>query len=171
LNMGLRKEIAHVETKLDQVGSALNDAQKYLRRHNFRIFNALVTEIANKEVFGWTFKYFTHKLGVNIDEKAIDRAHRTGKERGGKVKISIRFCSWHPRFLVFRNRKNGSYPIRVEFTKTTLFSNDIRNLEQQNPTTAKYPFVQINCKIGVNFQDNEILFPRFTAGLKNKIES
>jgi len=88
--MGLRKEIAHVETKLDQVGSALNDAQKYLRRHNFRIFNALVTEIANKEVFGWTFKYFTHKLGVNIDEKAIDRAHRTGKERGGKVKISIR---------------------------------------------------------------------------------
>ena len=60
LSMGIRKEIAHVEVKVDQVGSELNNVQQYLRRHNFRIFNAPVTEIANKEVFGWTFKYFTH---------------------------------------------------------------------------------------------------------------
>ena len=50
--MGLRKEIAHVEAKADEVGSELNDDQQYLRRHNFRIFNAPVTEIANKEIFG-----------------------------------------------------------------------------------------------------------------------
>ena len=45
------------------------------------MFNAPVTAIANKEVFDWTFEYFTQKLGVNIDEKDIDRAHRIGKER------------------------------------------------------------------------------------------
>ena len=110
-----------MEAKVDQVGSELNDVQQYLRSHNFRIFNAPVTEIANKEVLGWTFKYFTHKLSVNIDEKGIDRPHSIGKERGGKVHIIFRFCSWHPRILVFRNRKNGSYPITVDFLKITLF--------------------------------------------------
>ena len=97
LSMGLRQEIAHVESKVDHVAIELNDVQQYLRRYDLRIFNVPVTAIANKEVFDWIFEYFTQKLGVNIDEKDIDRAHRIGKERGGKVQIIVRFCSWQPR--------------------------------------------------------------------------
>ena len=93
LSMGLRQEIAHVESKVNQVASELNDVQQYVRRYNLRIFNVPVAEIANKEVFYWAFEYFNHKLGVNIDKKDIDLAHRIGKEKGGKVQIIVRFCS------------------------------------------------------------------------------
>ena len=128
LSMGLRQEIAHVESKVDHVAIELNDVQQYLRRYDLRIFNVPVSAIANKEVFDWTFEYFTQKLGVNIDEKDIDRAHRTGMERGGKVQTIVRFCSRQPRCLVFRNRKNGNYPVRVDLTKRNVaFFNDIKS--------------------------------------------
>ena len=172
LSMGLRQEIAHVESKVDHVAIELNDVQQYLRRYDLRIFNVPGTAIANKEVFDWVFEYFTQKLGVNIDEKDIDRAHRIGKERGGKVQIIVRFCSWQPRCLVFRNRKNGNYPIRVDLTKRNMaFFNDIKNALLQYSTIAKYAFIDINCKIGVKLQDDKIFFPKSLAELKNKLES
>ena len=77
--------------KVDHFAIELNDVQQYLRRYDLCIFNVPVTSIASKQVFDWTFEYFPQKLGVNIDEKDIDRAHRIGKERGGKVQIIFRF--------------------------------------------------------------------------------
>ena len=172
LSMGLRQEIAHVESKVDHVAIELNDVQQYLRRYDLHIFNVPVTAIADKEVFDWIFEYFTQKLGVNIDEKDIDRAHRIGKERGGKVQIIVRFCSWQPRCLVFRNRKNGNYPIRVDLTKRNMaFFNDIKNALLQYSTIAKYAFIDTNCKIGVKLQDDKIFFPKSLAELKSKLES
>ena len=172
LSMGLRQEIAHVESKVDHVAIELNDVQQYLRRYDLRIFNVPVSAIANKEVFDWIFEYFTQKLGVNINEKDIDRAHRIGKERGGKVQIIVRFCSWQPRCLVFRNRKNGNYPIRVDLTKRNMaFFNDIKNALLQYSTIAKYAFIDINCKIGVKLQDDKIFFPKSLVELKSKLES
>ena len=63
-----------MESEVDHVASELNDVQQYLRRYDLHIFNVPVTAIANKEVFDWTFEYFTQKLGVNIDKKiSIER--------------------------------------------------------------------------------------------------
>ena len=172
LSMGLRQEIAHVESKVDQVASELNDVQQYLRRYDLRIFNVPVAEFANKEVFDWTFEYFTHQLGVNIDKKDIDRAHRIGKEKGGKVQIIVRFCSWQPRCMVYRNRRSGNYPIRVDLTKRNVaFFNDTKKLLLQYSTVAKYAFIDINCKIGVKLQDDKIFSPKSLAELKSKLES
>ena len=159
LSMGLRQEIAHLESQVYHIAVELNDVQQYIRRYDLRIFNVPVTAIANKEVFGRTLEYFTQKLGVNKDRKDIDRAHRIGKERGGKVQIIVQFFSWELRCLVFRNRKTGNCPIRVDLTKRNVaLFNDIQNALLQYSTLAKYAFIDINCKIGVKLQDDKTFF-------------
>ena len=169
LSMGLRQEIAHVDSKVDQVASELNDIQQYLRRYDLRIFNVPVAEIANKEVFDWVFEYCNHQVGVNIDKKDSDRAHRIGKEKGGKVQIIVRFCSWQPRCMVFRNRRSGTYPIRVDLTKSNVaFFNDVKDLLPQYSTMAKYGFIDINCKIRVKLQHDNLFFSTVSSGAEKQ---
>ena len=67
LSMGLRQEIAHLESKVNHVTIELNDVQQYLRRCDLRILNVPVTANANKEVFDWTLEYFIQKQDVSID--------------------------------------------------------------------------------------------------------
>ena len=160
-----------MESKVNQVASELNDVQQYVRRYDLRIFNVPVAEIANKEVFYWAFEYFNHKVGINIDKKDIDRVHCIGKEKGGKVQIIVRFCSWQPRCMVVQNRRSGNYPIRVDLTKSNVaFFNYVKDLLPQYSTMAKYAFIDINCKIGVKLQDDNLFFSKSLVELKSKLE-
>ena len=171
LSMGLCQKISHVERKVEQVENDLDDVQQYLRRYDLRIFKVPVTVIANKDITDWSLEYFTQELGVNIDERDIDRAHRIGKEKDGKVQIIIRFCSWNPRCMVYRNRKKGKYPIALDLTKRNLdFFQDAKKLLELHQAKAQYAFVDINCKIGVKLCDDTLFFPRSIAELKNKMD-
>ena len=171
LSMGLCQKISHVERKVEQVENDLDDVQQYLRRYDLRIFKGPVTVIANKDITDWSVEYITQELGVNIDERDIDRAHRIGKEKDGKVQIIIRFCSWNPRCLVYRNRKKGKYPITLDLTKRNVdFFQDAKKLLELHQAKAQYAFVDINCKIGVKLCDDTLFCPRSIAELKNKMD-
>ena len=81
-----------MESKVDHVAIELNDVEQQLRRYDLRIFNIPVTAIANKEVFDWTFEYFTQKLGVNIDKKISIERIVLGKREEERCRLLSTFA-------------------------------------------------------------------------------
>ena len=89
-----RKELSHVEAKVEQVHGEVNDLAQYIRCLDLRIFGVPISSVKDLNMERWVTNYFEKDLGVELPNDAIERAHRTGRVVDGKVQIIVRFNSW-----------------------------------------------------------------------------
>ncbi|KAI8506020.1 hypothetical protein Bbelb_163730 [Branchiostoma belcheri] len=113
----LEGRIRRVEGKLDDiektplpptpaVSNAINSLEQYTRRNSLRIRGIPEVEGERSEFCIQKVVNFCRiKLGIDIPQQSIDRAHRVGVRSGNTSRtMLVKFISWQDRNKVFRAR-------------------------------------------------------------------
>ena len=97
--------------------------EQYGRRLCLRVDEVPIREGENPKVIEQELQKEFAEMGVELQEDAIDRAHRIGKKYNVEVEeeddtVIVRFSSWKHRTLVYRNRKKSKkVRVKIDFTK------------------------------------------------------
>ena len=84
----------------------------------------------------------------------------------GKVQTIVRFNSWKNRCLIFSNRKKGNFSFSVDLTQEIYrFFKATKVIADQYPDKVSFPFIDVNCRIGVKLKSGYLKFPKNTKEL------
>ena len=132
----LKAEIASLEGKvktledtIEKVAAKANDNEQYFRRQNVR-----VTSFVEEEEENCAEKFVNlcrEKIGLDVNDEIVDRAHRVGKkEEGANRAIIVRLKTHKDKLTILRNRRNlrgsGFY-----------INEDLTNINQKLSYTAR----------------------------------
>ena len=122
----LKAEIAVLEGKVktledtsEKVAAKANDNEQFSRRQNVRV-TGFVEE--NEENCAEKFvNLCREKIGLDVNDDIVDRAHRVGKkEEGMNRAIIVRLKTHKDKLVILRNRKNlrgSGFYINEDLTK------------------------------------------------------
>ena len=97
----LREKVKSLEETIEKVALKANDNEQYSRRQNVRVtgFAEEKTKIVLLNLQG--------KIGLEVSDDTVNRAHRVGKKEEGANKTIIICLKTHKDILtIMKNRKN-----------------------------------------------------------------
>lgn len=107
------------DNKIDELAAEVDRLEQYSRRNCLRVFG--VVEDARESTDTTALQLFEEKLGITLDQSAIDRSHRLGKQLKDKCRpIIVKFSRYNDRASVFANKsklKSTGIVIREDLTK------------------------------------------------------
>ena len=122
----LKAEIAILEGKvktlegtIEKVAAKANDNEQFSRRQNVRVTGFVEEDDENcAEKF---VNLCREKIGLDVNDDLVDRAHRVGKkEEGTNRAIIVRLKTHKDKLAILRNRKNlrgSGFYINEDLTK------------------------------------------------------
>ena len=174
----LDSELKVVKNALDLVQRQGDDTEQYTRRYSLRIQGIPVTN--GDENVMELVKTCYNEVNVDFESDDIDRAHRTGKAVYDKIKktytqpILVKFRNWNARLKLYKARPkfvkeqdtSGRKPGRRKFSVvpdlTTRRYNLLKyargELSNGNYDHIKFVFADVNCSLGVMFNDGDLKF-------------
>ena len=115
----LEGRVKTLEDTIEKVATKANDNEQFSRRQNVR-----VTGFVEEEEENCTQKFVNlcrEKIGLDVSDEIVDRAHRVGKkEEGTNRAIIVRLKSHKDKLTILRNRKNlrgSGFYINEDLTK------------------------------------------------------
>ena len=183
----LKSQIALKDQTVAGLMTKCDDNQQYSRCSCLRIHGIETkTKESNEDIIE-KIKECYEALEIPFSEANIDRAHRIGKEysdktTGKKVKsITVKFKSWksrqqlynsRPRFDKNRKKKPGqNFTISVDLTKRRYeLLMKARGLIKDNDA-IDFVFSDINCSLGVKFNDDSFKYFNSEQELYNIIKN
>ena len=113
-NSDLRKKVINLEERCSRIQKIALDAknyavenEQYSRKSNVKIFG--VKEEKSEDTKSKVIKIFNEKLGVSLQEKDVDVAHRVGKLKPNKSEhsrsIIVKFIRREHKMDILKNRK------------------------------------------------------------------
>ena len=100
----LQEKINALESQLTQLKEKCNDNEQYSRRCNIRITG--IEESAREDCYNKVINFCDKELGVKIDPKEIDRAHRVGRTENGRHRsMIVKLKSFRVKLQVMMNRR------------------------------------------------------------------
>ena len=183
----MKSQIALKDQTIAGLMMKCDDNQQYSRRSCLRIHGIETkTKESNEDIIEKVKERY-EVLEIPFNEANIDRAHRIGKEysdktTGKKVKsIIVKFKSWksrqqfynsRPRFDKNRNKKaDQNFTISVDLTKRRYkLLMKARGLIKDNDA-IDFVFSDINCSLGVKFNDDSFKYFNSEKELYNIIKN
>ena len=115
----LQGKVKTLEGTIEKVAAKANDNEQYSRRQNVRVTGFVEEEEENcAEKF---VNLCREKIGLDVNDEIVDRAHRVGKkEEGANRAIIVRLKTHKDKFTILRNRKNlrgSGFYINEDLTK------------------------------------------------------
>ena len=163
----LEEKIAYSDKRFELLERRLDDSEQYTRRTSLRI-NGIAFD--GNETAGESLqkvKDEVGKLGLNLDDRDFDRAHRVGspKDQNGKKKkerqMIVKFTSFKARTLVYQSRPKfnkdrvGGVRFYLDQTKRRF---DLRKYAVEyvkNIPGVDFVFVDINCSLCIRFKNGD----------------
>ena len=109
-----------------------------------------------------------NKLELDISGACIDRAHRIGKKKPGRVRlIIVCFMTWRHYTMVYRKRKDCvNCRITLDLMKTRM---DILKeaIDLARESHHSYAFADINCSLCVKLSNGSFKFSNTIDNLSN----
>ena len=115
----LEGKVKTLEDTIEKVAAKANDNEQFSRRQNVRV-TGFVEE--NEENCAEKFvNLCREKIGLDVNDDIVDRAHRVGKkEEGMNRAIIVRLKTHKDKLVILRNRKNlrgSGFYINEDLTK------------------------------------------------------
>ena len=121
----LKAEIAVLEGKvktlegtIEKVAAKANDNEQFSRRQNVRVTGFVEEDDENcAEKF---VNLCRGKIGLDVNDDLVHRAHRVGKKEGTNRAIIVRLKTHNDKLAILRNRKNlrgSGFYINEDLTK------------------------------------------------------
>ena len=173
----LSEKLSQVEKRLEQVESEqafskvmranllrmVDVNEQYSRKQNLIILNFRIKKSENDNSIRNRLLNEFAKLGIDFNQRDIDRAHRTGRPRfdeNGNISSSIivRFTSWYARNSVYEKRSVLPFKVKADLTSRREELLSFARHELDTPDSlAKHlieaVFPDRNCKIGLKTKD------------------
>ena len=115
----LEERVKTLEDTIEKVAAKANDNEQFSRRQNVR-----VTGFVEEEEENCAQKFVNlcrEKIGLDVNDDIVDRAHRVGKkEEGANRAIIVRLKTHKDKLTILRNRKNlkgSGFYINEDLTK------------------------------------------------------
>ena len=110
----LKAEIAALEGKvktledtIEKVAAKANDNEQYFLRQNVRVTSFVEEEEEEENCAEKFVNLCREKIGLDVNDEIVDRAHRVGKkEEGANRAIIVRLKTHKDKLTILRNRKN-----------------------------------------------------------------
>ena len=101
----LKGKVKTLEDTVGKVAAKANKNEQFSRRQNVRVTGFVEEENENcEEKF---VNLCREKIGLNVNNEIVDRAHRVGKkEEGTNRAIIVRLKTHKDKLTILRNRKN-----------------------------------------------------------------
>lgn len=100
-----------------------------------------------------------NSLGIDLENKDIDRAHRVGKERKTMI---VKFYSFKKRSSIYKNRKNvdagDDLKVYLDLTRPRLNLLDRSRDKIARNSNVSYVFADINCNTVAKLKDGSFKF-------------
>ena len=101
----LQGKVKTLEDTIEKVAAKAKDNEQYSRRQNVR-----VTGFVEEEEENCVEKFVNlcrEKIGLDVNDEIVDRAHRVGKkEEGANRAIIVRLKTHKDKLTILRNRRN-----------------------------------------------------------------
>ena len=115
----LEGKVKTLEDTIDKVAAKANDNEQFSRRQNVRVMGFVEEDEENcAEKF---VNLCREKIGLDMNDDIVDRAHRVGKkEEGTNRAIIIRLKTHKDKLAILHNRKNlrgSGFYINEDLTK------------------------------------------------------
>ncbi len=166
------KKTEKMEELLAQKDNEIDEIQQYLRRNCLRFSGIPETEGENTTQLIKTLA--GEKLGVQLDDRDIDRSHRIGKpqlvSQGKHRQIIVKFTSYQPRSAVLQQRK------KLKGTKMVISEDLTKKRLNLLKATSKHPSVssawshdgKIYASVKTTTEGKNLIIPvHSTSNLKN----
>ena len=148
-----------------------DDVEQYGRRLCLRVNDVPVTKDETSQEVEDKLREEFVKMGLNLPDNAIDRAHRIGRKYQvqqesdnanvtgviTKQQVIIRFTSWRFRTEVYRKRKNSKkFKFKIDLTKRRFML--LKNAKQTTKDVegVDYIFCYVNCRLNIKFMDGRV---------------
>ena len=100
----LQEKINALESQLTQLKEKCNDNEQYSRRCNIRTTG--IEENDREDSYNKVIDFCDKELGVKIDPKEIDRAHRVGRPENGRHRsMIVKLKSFRVKLQVMMNKR------------------------------------------------------------------
>ena len=124
----LKAEIAALEGKvktledtIEKVAAKANDNEQYSRRQNVKVTGFVEEEEEEENCAEKFVNLCREKIGLDVNDEIVDRAHRVGKkEEGANRAIIVRLKTHKDKLTILRNRRNlrgSGFYINEDLTK------------------------------------------------------
>ena len=172
-------KIERIDSDLNVARNALNialqhcdDVEQYTRKYSVRIYGLPVEKNENllEKV-----KNCYDEVNISFNKDNIDRVHRIGREKFVAAKdvyvqpVILKFRYWNARYKFYRaipkltsKKKPGGHKFSVglDLTKRRLdlLRKARERIDNENINGISFAFVDINCALGIRFDDGSIKF-------------
>lgn len=164
----LESNLAISKNTIEKIHIKCDDNEQYSRRQCLRIYGL---PLEKKEDMNDKIKGCYESMEIPFNPNDIDRAHRVGKIKEDKVTnkkvqaIIVKFKSWEARKVFYKARpknhnvekKPGSFSVGLDLTKRrlNLLMSAREKLEQIKCDRFAYVFADINCSLGIKYNDDK----------------
>ena len=162
----LDEKLSYSDKKFELLERRLDDYEQYGRRTSLRINGVKYAENENADDCLGKVKKVIQNLGIELDERDFDRAHRVSKpfdREGNPVKdrqIIVKFTSFRVRTKVYRNRGKDAGKPRF-YLDQTLRRYQLRQMAVEyvkNKPNVHFVFVDVNCNLCVRMNSGQFKF-------------
>ena len=178
-NRRLESRVAILENSLKIIERKSDDTEHYSRRTCLRVDRMPLQDKETEEEIVNNLVENFQDIGVHIDSRSIERAHRIGpvfkqtNEDGTKTdqqQVTVKFKSWSSRTQVYRARKKSKdLKYRVDLTKRRLsLLAKAREMTKGIPE-VDFAFSDVNCKLAFRLTSGEFKFFNSETEIANVI--
>ena len=162
----MEEKLAYSDKKFELLERRLDDYEQYGSRTSLRINGLKHVENKNAHDCLAMVKNEIQNLGIDLDERDFDRAHRVGKpidREGNPAKdrqIIVKFTSFRARTKVYRNRAKDEGKPRF-YIDQTLRRYKLRQKAVEyvkNKSNVHFVFVDVNCNLCVRMNNGQYKF-------------
>ena len=154
----------HLESKLSLLARRVDDGEQYVKRQNFIIDGVPLKRGETPDTIHKFVLQEIHKLGLDIDDYELDRAHRIDSPYddgwGRKQPVIARFTSWSSRNLMYQARKKSRFWCSADLTprRQAILEKARKMIDELEHVGSciDYAFVDKNCILQAHSRDGRL---------------